>query len=100
MPILYNNTTRCSRYVNLNKKCCKPCKPCCIPPPNCCKPCCKPCDPCHRRCHRRCDKYCYSSNNCQPIQECNFIYKNQLDYTFCNQVKNYCDSLCCNRNCC
>ena len=24
MPILYNNTTGCSRYVNLKKKCCKP----------------------------------------------------------------------------
>lgn len=96
MPILYNNTTRCSRYVNLNKKCCKPCKPCCIPPPNSCDPCYRPCDPCSRRC----DRYCYSSNYCQPIQECNFIYRNQLDYTFCNQVKNYCNSLCCNKRCC
>ena len=69
MPILYNNTTKCSRYINLKKKCCKPCKPCCIPPPNCCEPCSSPCDPCSSRC----DRYCYSSNYCQPIQECNFI---------------------------
>jgi len=96
MPILYNNITRCSRYVKLNKKCHKPCKPCCIPPPKCCEPCYMPCDPCYRKC----DRYCYSSNYCQPIQECNFIYKNQLDYTFCNQVKNYCNSSCCNNKYC
>ena len=96
MPILYNNTTGCSRYINLKKKCCKPHRPCCIPPPNCYNPCYTPCDPCYNPC----DKYCYSSNYCQPIQECNFIYKNQLDYTFCNQVKNYCNSLCCYRKCC
>lgn len=82
---LYNNTTNCARFVK--KKCKKPCKPCkpCIPPPDfCCNP---------------CDRYCYPTGCCAPIRECEFIYKNQLDYTFCNSVKKYCSSVCCNSSC-